>query len=175
MDARDGASWEANGERTDIVQPVLVEERSDTPAAQGLLSDFVATIKAHYPDFDPDIGPSATPEDFSAPHGAFFVAYLGGQPVGCCGVKFIDEHVAEMKWGPRLHVSIPASASSKRSRCLHQTATDRSTTTTGTLRRSIGSNGRCPKASFAGLSQKPIVDSLQEACPRIGHAMDSDW
>ena len=90
------------------MQPVLVEERSDTPAAQGLLSDFVATIKAHYPDFDPDIGPSATPEDFSAPHGAFFVAYLGGQPVGCCGVKFIDEHVAEIK---RLWVAPPGRGS----------------------------------------------------------------
>ena len=78
-------------------QPVLVEERSDTPAAQGLLSAFVATIQALYPDFDPDAGPSATPQDFADPHGAFFVAYLNDRPVGCCGVKLLDERVAEIK------------------------------------------------------------------------------
>jgi GNAT superfamily N-acetyltransferase len=92
------ASGEGNvhGDRTDR-QAVLVEERSDTPTAQGLLSDFVATIRAQYPDFDPDTGPSATPQDFSAPHGAFFVAYVGEQAVGCCGFKFIDEQVVEIK------------------------------------------------------------------------------
>jgi heme-degrading monooxygenase HmoA len=65
----------------------LVPEGADSPRAAALLADFVASIQARYPAFDPDIGPSARPEDFMAPHGAFFVAEKDGTAVGCCGVK----------------------------------------------------------------------------------------
>jgi ribosomal protein S18 acetylase RimI-like enzyme len=43
------------------------------------------------------VGPSARPEDFIAPHGAFFVAEVDGVAAGCCGVKAIGPGVAEIK------------------------------------------------------------------------------
>jgi heme-degrading monooxygenase HmoA/GNAT superfamily N-acetyltransferase len=80
-----------------MVDVRLVQEASDSPRAVALLTDFVASIQARYPTFDPEVGPSATPEDFTAPKGAFFVAEVDGEAVGCCGVKTIGPGVVEIK------------------------------------------------------------------------------
>ncbi|MFI1226161.1 MULTISPECIES: GNAT family N-acetyltransferase [unclassified Streptomyces] len=47
--------------------------------------------------------PDATPEaDFDPPVGLFLIAHVGDKPVGCGGVRLLDEHTAEIK---RMYVS----------------------------------------------------------------------
>jgi GNAT superfamily N-acetyltransferase len=41
--------------------------------------------------------PTATPEELHAPHGGFFVAWKGHQPVACGGFKRLDDTLAEVK------------------------------------------------------------------------------
>jgi ribosomal protein S18 acetylase RimI-like enzyme len=47
--------------------------------------------------YDPAAGVSADPEELRAPNGAFFVAYLHGEPVGCGGVKHHPGEPSEIK------------------------------------------------------------------------------
>jgi len=73
-------------------------EPYDGPAATGLLAAFEAEIAAHYPGWNLSAGPSATRADFTAPGGAFVVAYDGGgQPVACGGLKRLNGEAAEIK------------------------------------------------------------------------------
>lgn len=47
--------------------------------------------------------PGATPEaDFDPPVGLFLIAHVGDKPVGCGGVRLLDEHTTEIK---RMYVS----------------------------------------------------------------------
>ncbi|MEV7465420.1 GNAT family N-acetyltransferase [Streptomyces kronopolitis] len=48
---------------------------------------------------DPDTTPEA---DFDPPHGLFLIARIGDDPVGCAGVRLLDDHTAEIK---RMYVS----------------------------------------------------------------------
>jgi len=57
-----------------------------------------------YPFWDPSVGPTAKPEEFEAPHGGFFVVYLGQTPVACGGFKRLDDRTAEVK---RMYVAPP--------------------------------------------------------------------
>lgn len=75
----------------------VVAEPSDHPVSQQLISEFFAEIVALYPTLDPGLIPSAHPVEVSAPHGAWRVAYLGGDAIGCGGVKRFDELAAEVK------------------------------------------------------------------------------
>jgi GNAT superfamily N-acetyltransferase len=83
------------------VDVALTEEPLDAPGAATLLNAFAAEIAVLYPGWDPTAGPSATPEDFARPAGAFLVAYAGKRAVGCGGIKKLDERRAEIK---RLYV-----------------------------------------------------------------------
>jgi GNAT superfamily N-acetyltransferase len=47
--------------------------------------------------FDASIGATALPEELRPPAGAFFVAYLDGEPVGCGAVKHRPDAPAEIK------------------------------------------------------------------------------
>ncbi|HTU30394.1 MAG TPA: GNAT family N-acetyltransferase [Solirubrobacteraceae bacterium] len=47
--------------------------------------------------FDPSVGATAMPEELRPPAGAFFVAYLGDDPVGCGAVKHHDGAPSEIK------------------------------------------------------------------------------
>lgn len=72
--------------------------------------------------FDPSTGATALPEELRPPVGAFFIAYLRGEPIGCGAVKYHDDAPAEIKrmWlapdarglglGRRLLVTLEASA-----------------------------------------------------------------
>ena len=62
---------------------------------------FASEIGSLYPGWHPSVGPSAKPDEFVPPSGTFVVAYADGRPVGCGGVKRLDDHRAEIK---RLHV-----------------------------------------------------------------------
>jgi DNA-binding MarR family transcriptional regulator/GNAT superfamily N-acetyltransferase len=47
--------------------------------------------------FDPSIGATAQPDEVRPPAGAFFVAYLHGEPIGCGAVKHHPDAPAEIK------------------------------------------------------------------------------
>lgn len=88
------------------IYPVtLVEEPFDGPGAAALFPDYVADIRALYPGWNPDIPPRLTATDVLPPAGRWLVAYRDGVPVGCAGLKRLDDHAAEIK---RLFVARPA-------------------------------------------------------------------
>jgi pimeloyl-ACP methyl ester carboxylesterase/GNAT superfamily N-acetyltransferase len=73
------------------------EEPFDAPVSATLVADYVAEIKAMYPDWTPDVPPRMTGRDVEPPNGRWLVAYRDGRAVGCGGLKRIDERVAEIK------------------------------------------------------------------------------
>ena len=75
----------------------ITEEPYDGSAAQVLVPDYVAEIRAMYPDWTPDVPPRLTPEDVEPPAGRWVVAYLRAEPVGCAALKRLDDHTAEIK------------------------------------------------------------------------------
>ncbi len=81
----------------------LREERLDGPAGQALIDAFFDEIVPMYPSITPENpGPPATPDELSPPSGAFLVAYLDDEPVGCGGIKRLSDEAAELK---RLYVA----------------------------------------------------------------------
>jgi pimeloyl-ACP methyl ester carboxylesterase/GNAT superfamily N-acetyltransferase len=75
----------------------VAEERFDSPASAALVADYVAEIKAMYPEWTPDVPPRMAAGDVEPPHGRWLVAYRDGRAAGCAGLKRIDEGVAEIK------------------------------------------------------------------------------
>jgi GNAT superfamily N-acetyltransferase len=79
---------------------MVVIERVDpeSPDAQWCLSEFVVTLTERFPaGFDPGRSAPAAPELFRPPTGAFLVAYLHGEPVGCGALKTDGSGVGEIK------------------------------------------------------------------------------
>ena len=72
-------------------------EASDTPVSEELQRAYFADIAGRYPGWSPDLIPSADPAEVAPPVGAWVVAYLGDVPVGCGGVKRLDERTVELK------------------------------------------------------------------------------
>ena len=82
----------------DLGQPVkVVEESFETPASTALVADYVAEIKAMYPEWTPDVPPRMTAKDVEPPAGRWLVAYRGGHAVGCAGLKRIGAGIGEIK------------------------------------------------------------------------------
>jgi GNAT superfamily N-acetyltransferase len=75
----------------------LVLEASDSPVSEELQRAYFADIARRYPGWSPDLIPSADPAEVAPPVGAWVVAYLGEQPVGCGGIKRLDDEAAELK------------------------------------------------------------------------------
>ena len=73
------------------------EERFDAPASTALVSDYVAEIKAMYPEWTPDVPPRMNAHDVEPPGGRWLIAYRDGTAVGCAGLKRLDERTAEIK------------------------------------------------------------------------------
>ena len=73
------------------------EESFETPASQTLVSDYVAEIKAMYPEWTPDVPPRMSARDVEPPAGRWLVAYRDGRPIGCAGLKRLDERTGEIK------------------------------------------------------------------------------
>src|SRR4051794_23175531 len=71
-----------------------------TPDARQCLRAYISELNARADrPFDPTASgqASARPEELVAPGGAFVVAYLGAEPVGCGGVKHKAGRPAEIK------------------------------------------------------------------------------
>ena len=75
----------------------LAEESYDGPAARTLVPAYVDEIRAMYPDWTPDVPPRLTATDVEPPAGRWLVAYRDEQPIGCAGLKRLDERTAEIK------------------------------------------------------------------------------
>lgn len=71
--------------------------RFDSPDARRLISAALADLGQRYGG-EGDETPVA-PDEFDPPHGAFLIAYLAGQPVGCGGWRSHGDagEVAELK------------------------------------------------------------------------------
>ena len=68
-----------------------------TAPAIDLVSAMWEEIRDMYPRIGDEEGPSATPEDFSPPGGAFVVGWDGERPVAGGGVKRLADGAAEIK------------------------------------------------------------------------------
>ena len=67
--------------------------RPDEEPAVSLVEATVAELAERYGDEDPAIDP----DQFVPPRGAFLVALLDGEPVGCGGVRVVGTGTAEIK------------------------------------------------------------------------------
>jgi GNAT superfamily N-acetyltransferase len=75
-----------------LIATSLVELRQvdpEDPDAQRCLRAYVAELNRRAPErgFDPSKGSTAAPHEVRPPNGAFVVAYLRGEPIGCGAVK----------------------------------------------------------------------------------------
>src|SRR5437763_1108982 len=58
------------------------------PDARYCLAEYVAELNRRSErGFDPSVGATALPHEVRPPAGAFFVAYLHGEPIGCGAIK----------------------------------------------------------------------------------------
>jgi pimeloyl-ACP methyl ester carboxylesterase/GNAT superfamily N-acetyltransferase len=73
------------------------EEPFDSPTSARLVADYVAEIKAMYPEWGPDVPPRMNARDVEPPDGRWLIAYRDGHAVGCAGLKRLDERTAEIK------------------------------------------------------------------------------
>lgn len=62
------------------------------------MAEFFALIASLDPSFDPTRQPPAPLDAFTRPRGGvFLLANLAGTPVGCAGVRRLDDHTAELR------------------------------------------------------------------------------
>jgi GNAT superfamily N-acetyltransferase len=72
-------------------------EPAGAPVSLVLQRAFFAELASRYPGWEPSLSAAAPPEEMAPPAGAWVVAYLGGSPVGCGGVKRVDDETAEIR------------------------------------------------------------------------------
>jgi len=85
-----------------LITTSLVELRRvdpEIPDAQRCLRAYVAELNRRSPQrgFDPSNGGSAKPHEVRPPNGAFVIAYLRGEAIGCGAVKHHPGHVTDIK------------------------------------------------------------------------------
>lgn len=68
------------------------------PAASYCLQSYFDELTTRFDNgFDPSLGHAGDVTVFSEPTGLFLIAYLRGTPIGCGGLKFHNEHPADLK------------------------------------------------------------------------------
>jgi GNAT superfamily N-acetyltransferase len=76
----------------------LREADPDDPDARRCIAAYFSELNSRADHaYDPAAGVSADREELIAPAGAFLVAYLDGEPVGCGGVKHPGGRAADIK------------------------------------------------------------------------------
>ena len=85
-----------------LIAASMVEFRQvdpETPDAQRCLRAYVAELNRRAPErgFDPSKGATALPHEVRPPNGAFVVAYLRGEAIGCGAVKHHPGNVTDIK------------------------------------------------------------------------------
>lgn len=74
----------------------VTAEPIDGAVAAPLLADLVRELQVRYHD-EGAAGSPLVPADFAPPAGAFLVARLDGEPVGCGGLRTVAPGVGELK------------------------------------------------------------------------------
>jgi pimeloyl-ACP methyl ester carboxylesterase/GNAT superfamily N-acetyltransferase len=131
------------------------EEPFDTRVSVALVSDYVAEIKAMYPEWAPDVPPRMDPRDVEPPDGRWLVAYRAGHAVGCAGLKRIDDRAAEVK---RIYVR-PEARGAGVARALI-TGLEAAARDAGydTIRLDTGAQQQASVALFRSCGYEPIAD-----------------
>ncbi|HEY7206870.1 MAG TPA: GNAT family N-acetyltransferase [Gaiellaceae bacterium] len=76
---------------------MLALEPADSETSLELQQAFFAEIRSRYPEWEPAASGPAEPADLAPPHGAWLVAHLDGRPVGCGGLKRLDDDIVEVR------------------------------------------------------------------------------
>ena len=89
----------AEVERLMRASAVQIEvEAPDSPDAQYCLEEYFRELAARFDSgFDPAKTISANADELTPPAGAFVVARLGGQPIGCGALKLRERNIGEIK------------------------------------------------------------------------------
>jgi GNAT superfamily N-acetyltransferase len=138
------------------VELTFEEQSIDDAGAARLLAGFEQAIADLYPGWDPAVGPSARPEDFAPPDGAFIVARDGdGHPVACGGLKRLDDEHVEVK---RLFVAPEARGKAVARRLLEEL--ERTAAARGYAVTRLDTGDRQPRALalFEGAGYNQIAD-----------------
>jgi DNA-binding MarR family transcriptional regulator len=85
-----------------LIAKSLIELRQvdpASPAARRCLRAYVAELNRRAPQrgFDPSAGATADPHEVRPPRGAFVLAYLRGEAIGCGAVKHQPDDVTDIK------------------------------------------------------------------------------
>lgn len=76
----------------------IAEEDPDSTEARQCLDLYVTEVASRFEDgFDTSSGSTASSAEFIRPRGAFLLARLDGNPVGCGAVRLLDAETAEIK------------------------------------------------------------------------------
>jgi GNAT superfamily N-acetyltransferase len=75
----------------------LTAEPADSSVSVALQQAFFAEISSRYPGWEPTSSQSVEPSDLAPPTGAWIVAYLDGEPVGCGGLQAVDDETVEIR------------------------------------------------------------------------------
>jgi GNAT superfamily N-acetyltransferase len=72
-------------------------EPADGPAGRALLAAYIADATTRIGEWDETRTPPTSAAAMAAPEGAFLVAYVEGEPVGCVGLVRLDAKTGEVK------------------------------------------------------------------------------
>ncbi len=75
----------------------LIETAATDPDAVALLTEYLDYRQATFPAPGVYLRSPADPAQFVRPRGAFVLARVDGVPIGCGGVRLLDENRAEVK------------------------------------------------------------------------------
>ncbi len=81
-----------------MVEVVIAPEPADSADAAECLRRYMAELDERFDiGFDPEAALPLEPEAITPPNGVLLLARRDGEPVGCGGVKFLADGVAEIK------------------------------------------------------------------------------
>jgi GNAT superfamily N-acetyltransferase len=72
-------------------------ERADSPDAVAMQEAFFAELRRRYPEREDASPPPVDPDQLVPPRGAWIVVRRDGVPVGCAGIKPLDDEAGEIK------------------------------------------------------------------------------
>jgi GNAT superfamily N-acetyltransferase len=76
----------------------IAEEDGNSADAQHCMALYVEELAGRFEEgFDTSKGNSVSGSEFIRPDGAFLIARLGGNPIGCGAVRMLDAATAEIK------------------------------------------------------------------------------
>jgi GNAT superfamily N-acetyltransferase len=131
------------------------EERFDTPTAARLVAEYVAEIKAMYPEWTPDVPPRMNARDVEPPAGRWLIAYRDGHAVGCAGLKRLDARTAEIK---RIYVAPEARGAGVARALIGGLETAAREAGYDTVRLDTGAKQKASVGLFRSSGYKPIDD-----------------